>query len=383
MIGEKPTNQPLPNPKSKIQNSIIHTCQPNQPQVNRKTITLNIFMIAKPMYQRINWIDCWKGIGIASVVVGHVIEGGLSEYLYWFHMPLFFFISGFLYKDKYDYKTYLHNKVSSLLVPYFSFLLLYSGLQVFSYVVKAIRSGNILPWNEQFSFIVAYIYNQIYGGALLDNWFGVFWFVTCLFLTQQIYNLIYKKFGHYNILMISIMLVSYGLAMADFWFLTNTGYFWNINVVCMALPFYWLGHLYAQHRLENKRWLVLLSGIIFGTAIALHQLGIQPNSFAMKGGYYGIVFYSPLVALAGIILTQNLANILSKNKHLFSLMSVLGASSMMIMYVHQPVQLTMREIPILSNVLLRIITALIVSYIGYKVVLRFKILSRCFLGISS
>ncbi|MBE9007391.1 acyltransferase family protein [Fortiea sp. LEGE XX443] len=336
-------------------------------------------MLTTSISHKIDWIDFWKGIGIFSVVFSHVVEEGVSEYLYWFHMPLFFFISGFLYKDKYDYKTYFQKKFSSLLVPYFSFLLLYSGLQSLSYVAKAIKSDSILPLNELVSFTVAYLYNQIYGGALLANWFGVFWFVTCLFMTQQIYNFIYKEFGINNTLMISIMLVSYGLAMAEFWLLKTPNYFWNINVVCMALPFYWLGHLYAKHRLESNHNLAFIAVIVFFTAIALHQLGIQPN-FSMKGGNYGIVFYSPIVALAGIVFTQNIAKILSQNKHLLRIMSALGAASMIIMYLHQPIQLTMRDIPILANTLLRIATALIFSYIAYKIVVRFKLLSKYFLG---
>lgn len=370
--------------------SFSHSCNLMQPyatscnkalSIIRQCVSLriNLLIIATSMSQRIDWIDCWKGIGISSVVLGHVIEGGFSEYLYWFHMPLFFFISGFLYKDKYDYKTYFQRKVSSLLVPYFSFLLLYSGLQSFSYVAKAIMSGNILPFNELVSFTLAYLYNQIYGGALLANWFGVFWFVTCLFLTQQIYHLIYKEFGTNNTLMVSTMLISYGLAMADCWFFNTIKYFWNINVVCMALPFYWLGHLYAKHCLESNQKLAFLAVFIFCTAISLHMLGIQPN-FSMKGGNYGIVFYSPVVALAGIVLTQNIAKMLSKNRYIFTIMSALGAASMMIMYLHQPIQLTMRDIPILANPLLRIATALIVSYIAYKIVLRFKLLRSYLLG---
>ncbi|WP_442945177.1 acyltransferase family protein [Nostoc sp.] len=51
------------------------------------------------MSQRIEWIDCWKGLAIITVVVGHIIAP-VSKYIFWFHMPLFFFLSGYLYRKK-------------------------------------------------------------------------------------------------------------------------------------------------------------------------------------------------------------------------------------------------------------------------------------------
>ena len=43
--------------------------------------------------QRIDWIDIAKGIGIFLMVVGHTsIPSFLSNYIFSFHMPLFFII---------------------------------------------------------------------------------------------------------------------------------------------------------------------------------------------------------------------------------------------------------------------------------------------------
>lgn len=51
-------------------------------------------------------LDILKGIGISLVLVGHVSRNGvLNNWIYSFHMPLFFFISGALY--------YLSKKVDS------------------------------------------------------------------------------------------------------------------------------------------------------------------------------------------------------------------------------------------------------------------------------
>ena len=47
--------------------------------------------------KRIFWIDALRGIGIFLVVLGHTFWKG-HNVIYAFHMPLFFFISGILFK---------------------------------------------------------------------------------------------------------------------------------------------------------------------------------------------------------------------------------------------------------------------------------------------
>lgn len=46
---------------------------------------------------RIEWIDTAKGIGIILVLLGHADFEPFSKIIYMFHIPLFFFISGFLF----------------------------------------------------------------------------------------------------------------------------------------------------------------------------------------------------------------------------------------------------------------------------------------------
>jgi len=57
--------------------------------------------------KRLDWIDIAKGIGIILVVLGHTLvpqvretgfAGFLWIFIYNFHMPLFFFLSGYLFE---------------------------------------------------------------------------------------------------------------------------------------------------------------------------------------------------------------------------------------------------------------------------------------------
>lgn len=54
------------------------------------------------MDKRIREIDILKGILILFVVIGHYpfINQSIKQIIFWFHMPLFFIISGYFYKNK-------------------------------------------------------------------------------------------------------------------------------------------------------------------------------------------------------------------------------------------------------------------------------------------
>ena len=69
---------------------------------------------------RILWIDAARGIAILLVILGHCI-GSLDDpgnkVILSFHMPLFFFISGFCARKEKVFLDYLMKKVKGLLVP--------------------------------------------------------------------------------------------------------------------------------------------------------------------------------------------------------------------------------------------------------------------------
>jgi len=55
------------------------------------------------------WIDNLKGLGIIIIVFGHSCypsDSILIRYVFTFHVPLFFFISGFLFTRKKEVNTF-------------------------------------------------------------------------------------------------------------------------------------------------------------------------------------------------------------------------------------------------------------------------------------
>lgn len=68
--------------------------------------------------------DMLKGIGIILVMLGHAIpaDGFVHNWIYGFHMPLFFACSGFFFKDKPLWEGTLKD-VKALLMPWLTFSL--------------------------------------------------------------------------------------------------------------------------------------------------------------------------------------------------------------------------------------------------------------------
>lgn len=75
------------------------------------------------MYQlkRESYLDIAKGLGIIMVILGHIEIGFATKWLYSFHLPLFFFVSGICFHYKENFFHYLKKKVKRCLIPYFVF----------------------------------------------------------------------------------------------------------------------------------------------------------------------------------------------------------------------------------------------------------------------
>lgn len=103
--------------------------------------------------KHIEWIDGAKGFAILLVIIGHCIDGykdaelfkqytfifnSLHYFIYSFHMPLFFMISGYLFF--YAYKNITIKKLIEKLIDLAGVYFLFSAVQV---CVQILFQGNI------------------------------------------------------------------------------------------------------------------------------------------------------------------------------------------------------------------------------------------------
>ena len=149
-----------------------------------------------------------KAIGIICVVAGHSFTGSAIEHFVGlFHMPLFFFVSGYLFKEKYlqDVKFYFSRKLKNLWYP------------TFLWIVIAVLLHNILfsfgiynpdyPYNET----IPYLYSNVdfvkaFASAIFlrcnELLFAGLWFVRMLFVASILCYYIIKYFNNRKLILV-------------------------------------------------------------------------------------------------------------------------------------------------------------------------------------
>lgn len=97
--------------------------------------------------QRDNNVTIAKGIGILLMVAAHAgMPDVASRFIEMFHMPLFFFMSGYCLKEQYlsTPNTYINKRIKGLYVPYVKYSLLFLILHNLFYYLNI--------YNNQYGF---------------------------------------------------------------------------------------------------------------------------------------------------------------------------------------------------------------------------------------
>ena len=223
--------------------------------------------------------------------MGHVnVVPEMRIYIYSFHMPLFFYISGYLFKeDKYPKLTgFVSAKAKSLLVPYFwfsvlSIILVYFRV-IFHYVSKIPSIESLL---SQFFYLN--------GSAL---WNVPLWFLVCLFVTSIEYYLLRKSIKN------DYLLIGYLIAISVLGF-QAASYLpfrlpFGIDISLSAVVFYGAGNIIRKRgiSIKNAPLKVAIFVLLFaGSIFAGLQSPERVDMYYLKYGNY-LNFY--IAAFLGI-----------------------------------------------------------------------------------
>lgn len=178
---------------------------------------------------RQNWIDWSKSIGIYLVVLGHCtfLYKDIEGFIYTFHMPLFFMISGYLYKDDLASFTALLTKLKNkLIMPYCLINIIVAIWELIKFVIR----GN----NEYFPLIKEQLYGTILG-IPSKIFAGPTWFLLSLcwcHLFMYVYIRVKNKLWLYLSLIIfpiAIFFIKFGL---------NFSFFYSLDTFPLAILYF-------------------------------------------------------------------------------------------------------------------------------------------------
>ena len=228
---------------------------------------------------RIYWIDLLRGLAIFLVVYGHIlmfyqyqgIQLPTIRFIYSFHMPLFFFISGFVsFKEKrqwnlFSFFQFIKNKTIYLLIPSTLFFLIYILVNRLNFTDSIYDKFKAGYW---FTFVL-FLFYIIYS--------------TCCFLGQKI-TLKVKNIPIGSFLLLSIaaittylLSISYpteGNAAHKPYLLFSVEYWSNFTFFAVGI----LARKYDNyffHFISNRFFLAIALYISFSTAVFW---GFIPNN---------------------------------------------------------------------------------------------------------
>lgn len=169
--------------------------------------------------KRVNWIDYAKAIGIILVIIGHVpSNNGMTDWLYSFHMPLFFFLTGITLKARGGYKEYINKLAKKILLPYILYSLLYFSINV----AKSILLDKNINLVHNFLGIFIQMRGTDYSVGL--------WFLPLLFLSEVFVYLIILQKRKIQILIAHLII---GIGFIYAWYIHKV-LPWGIDAVPFA-----------------------------------------------------------------------------------------------------------------------------------------------------
>lgn len=188
--------------------------------------------------QRVLIIDYLKGLAIILVVWGHVIQyaphdgydfflNPLYIFIYTFHMPLFIFISGYLFlsslKDK-SFWDILKNKILQLIVPLVIWSFLY---YLFRFILGFYDLTNLKPIE-----IVGLLFYRYITSFPYELWY--LWAVFFCSILIAICKIYFKE-KLYSYIIIFVLL----LLIPDMY---------NLHMLKFTFPYFALGYLYNKEK---------------------------------------------------------------------------------------------------------------------------------------
>jgi acyltransferase len=278
--------------------------------------------------KRIYWIDVCRGIAIIFVLYGHLFVSDKNNYLIFaFHMPLFFFISGLVFKPIYEkpMKWILVKYFKQLLIPYYIFA-------VMTYIFASISGTTDLSIKG----IGYQLFGIVYGSGS-DGMLGynvVLWFLPCLFITKLLFVSLLRRVSQTR----SILLALFGSAMLGAslsLFAPWIKFPFGCEIALTALPFLGIGYILRKERplfakFKTYKLPIATASILLTILIATFNYHISGIKVDLRSNHLGIIPLFYLSAFSGIIGWTAVSYIIKKNAFL----EYIGRHSMVLFAWH-------------------------------------------------
>lgn len=282
--------------------------------------------------KRVLFIDYFKALLMILVIMGHInfANTGIKAWIYSFHMPAFFFVSGMVLNfAPQSNKVGIIKYVDRLIVPFFLWAMVFAS---FTY-------PNLLR-------IIYGSYSSIAQAGALTS----LWFLPVLFLAVLMLNLMEKFFNIGSAIWIEIVCIILAFGVGFALPHIKTGYPWSVNVSFIALGFMLLGRLskttafrFKDFCFKRRSWgliMCFVMAILCLSVTFIYQFNLTEKGFILMGNArYGNPLLFVSCAIFGILMTMFLSLFIETvlNGRKLGLLSFVGQNTLCIFAVQKPI----------------------------------------------
>lgn len=271
----------------------------------------------RPADERSLWIDLARTAGIFLIVFSHTEQGDFTDAFLWtFHVPLFFFLSGYLARPQAP-GAFLSGLGRKLLLPYLAIYL------VTTVLTAAIRRDVDLSW---FARTLA---GAVYGThSYADFVNAALWFLPSLMTVELLYVFVVRRFAPSYLVCLALSIALYTRHQLDL--------FLSIDLSLLGLNFFVAGVAARHYDVVGR-----LAARPLGLALlALGAGGCTAAAASMGNVWYAGEHYALSLGagLAGILMVASaallLAPLVARSRRARSLVTFIGSNTLSIFCFH-------------------------------------------------
>lgn len=281
--------------------------------------------------KRIIWVDLLKAFGIILVMMGHIYQKNdvFYQWIYSFHVPLFFFLSGLFFINGDSFKVFINKRWKTLILPYiFFYLITYIYWILVERELRTSVGGVSAEWWRPLGGAIIGIHNYNLMPHNNPLWFiPALFFIECLANTCKSISIPLKLFVSLILFILFVLCLHFGIVLP----------FEGI-IALECFGFYLLGYLFITIVGNKDKLFFLLLCVILYIALLILYNGYAKSYTIITPNIEEMPQYI-LFALCSVIFLYCIASYIpTKKSPFYRAIAFIGKNSLVILCIHDPVK---------------------------------------------
>ncbi len=275
---------------------------------------------------RLRYIDIARGIAIICIILGHLGNKTINSVVFTFHVPIFFFITGFFISSKKPIKEFVKAKFRTLIVPYILTCLVIILLGT----LQGWFHGDAVLALKKWAYASLYGAGDTYKKPFYIPQIGALWFLLASFFGGVFLRISLNFKTSIRLAFIACLFAAGYYSRALFWFP------FSIQAGACSALFMYMGFLLknSKETLSNLPQEVKYFGVVIAVIAWISFIHDFKGFWLVHCNIgRGIVdIFGCICACAVVILISKILD--SKTEHISEFLSYFGKYSLLVLCVH-------------------------------------------------